>query len=69
MEEQRRSGHDIQNPPYDPQRAKEAEDAWTRGMPPANHPIPGGGWAHIAEYLRDASDPHEENDLHSMTDF
>ncbi|CAK4748439.1 unnamed protein product, partial [Aphanomyces euteiches] len=85
MEEQRRSGHDIQNPPYDPQRAKEAEDAWTRGMPPANHPIPGGGWAHIAECrreaspqrdrsprrvdLRDASDPHEENDLHSMTDF
>ncbi|CAK4724094.1 unnamed protein product, partial [Aphanomyces euteiches] len=49
MEEQRRSGHDIQNSPYDPQHAKEVEDAWTRGMPPSKHPIPGGGWAHIAE--------------------
>ncbi|KAH9111442.1 hypothetical protein AeMF1_014045 [Aphanomyces euteiches] len=60
LEEQRRSGHDIQNPPYDPQRAKVVEDAWTRGMPPSNHPIPGGGWAHIAEG-REASSQRERS--------
>ncbi|KAH9181412.1 hypothetical protein AeNC1_016612, partial [Aphanomyces euteiches] len=60
LEEQQRSGHDIQNPRYDPQRAKEVEDAWTRGMPPSNHPIPGGGWAHIAEG-REASPQRERS--------
>ncbi|CAK4686536.1 unnamed protein product, partial [Aphanomyces euteiches] len=65
MEEQRRSGHDIQIPPYDSQRAKEVEDAWTRGMPPSNHPIPGGGWAHIAEGRREVF--LNVSDLHDVT--
>ncbi|CAK4230628.1 unnamed protein product [Aphanomyces euteiches] len=84
LEEQRRSGHDIQNPPYDPQRAKEIEDAWTRGMPPSNHPKSLEVDGHILQkaethllnvsdphdvmYPQDASDPHEENDLHGATD-
>ncbi|CAK4700537.1 unnamed protein product [Aphanomyces euteiches] len=74
LEEQRRSGHDIQNPPYDPQRAKEVEDAWTRGMPPSNHPIPGEKHLlnvsdpHDVKYPQDANDHHDVKCLQDASD-
>ncbi|KAG9409166.1 hypothetical protein AC1031_019428 [Aphanomyces cochlioides] len=55
IEEQRQRGHDIQRPQVDAQRAQEIEDAWTKGVPPSNHPIPGGGWGHIADGRQDRS--------------